>query len=81
MTGDAVPGFARHRQEFGWENLTGSTVQMITSEMDIISAGRLSRGIVGYRTAIREDVKHPFGTPVLLHMEQSSCSREEVVSS
>ena len=69
-------------QERGWENLHGANVEMITAGTDIITTGRLGRAMVSYRSEMRHDLNHPFGTPGLLHLnEDSSWSRDELVSS
>ncbi|KAK1694809.1 hypothetical protein QYE76_011506, partial [Lolium multiflorum] len=58
-----------YHQSMGWGNLHYPLVENIAERADILSTGRLARGMIGMRHAIRGAHKVPFGLPSLLHCD------------
>ena len=58
-----------YHQSMGWGNLHYPLVENIAERADILSTGRLARGMIGMRHAIRGAHKVPFGVPSLLHCD------------
>lgn len=58
-----------YHQSMGWGNLHYPLVENIAERADILSTGRLARGMIGMRHAIRGAHKVLFGVPSLLHCD------------
>ena len=58
-----------YHQSMGWGNLHYPLVENIAERADILSTGRLTRGMIAMRHAIRGAHKVPFGVPILLHYD------------